>query len=159
MVRAKLIAEALDFAESASGLLGVTRIALLGSLATAKLDPKDVDLLVTVANDVNLAPLAALGRRLKGHAQAFNHGADIFLADPAGNYVGRTCSWKDCRPGVRLRCDARHCGRRAYLHDDLAAIKLSRSLIAAPPVELWPSIVHRVPLPPDLEQALAARRT
>ena len=59
MVRAKLIAEALDFAESASGLPGVTRIALLGSLATAKLDPKDVDLLVTVADGANLAPVAA----------------------------------------------------------------------------------------------------
>jgi hypothetical protein len=136
----------------------VTRIALLGSLTTSKPDPKDADLLVTVADEADLAPLAALGRKLQGHAQSLNRGADIFLADPAGNYLGRTCRWKDCRPGLRLNRDALHCGRRAYLHDDLAAVELPRSLTAAPPVELWSAIVVRVPIPADLEQALAGLR-
>ena len=67
-VRAMLIAEALAFAKAASRLPGVIRIALLGSLTTPEPDPKNADLLVTVADDMDLAPLAALGRRLKGRA-------------------------------------------------------------------------------------------
>jgi len=136
-------------------LPGVTRIALLGSLTTAKPAPKDADLLVTVTDEADLAPLAALGRKLQGHAQSLNRGADVFLADPAGHYLGRLCPWKDCRPGLRRSCDALHCGRRAYLHDDLATIALPQSLTAAPPVELWPAVVVHVPIPADLEQALA----
>lgn len=128
--RARLIAEALAFARAASRLPGVTRIALLGSLTTEKPNPKDVDLLVTVADG----------------------------ADPAANYLGRTCPWKDCRPGLRLRCDALHCGRRAFLHDDLATVELPRRLVAAPPVELWPAIVVRAPIPADLERSLAELR-
>jgi hypothetical protein len=136
-------------------LPGVTRIALLGSLTTAKPDPQDADLLVTVADEADLAPLAALGRKLQGHAQSLNWGADVFLADPAGHYRGRLCLGKDCRPGLRLRCDALHCGRQAYFHDDLATVELPQSLTIAPPVELWPAVVVHVPIPADLEQALA----
>jgi hypothetical protein len=136
-------------------LPGVTRIALLGSLTTAKPAPKDADLLVTVADEADLAPLAALGRKLQGHAQSLNRGADVFLADPGGHYLGRLCLWKDCRPGLRLRCDALHCGGRAYLHDDLAAVELPQSLTTAPPVALWSAVVVHVPIPADLEQALA----
>lgn len=154
-VRLRLIAEALAFARSASQLPGVSRVALVGSLTTGKPDPKDADLLVTVDDAMDLTPLAALGRKLSGRAQSLSRGADIFLADPAGNYLGRICRWRDCRPGVRQRCDALHCGRRQYLHDDLATIRLSVSLIAAPPVEIWPSLVARVPLPADLALALA----
>ena len=153
-VRGLLIAEALAFAQTASRLPGVIRIALLGSLTASEPDPKDADLLVTVADDMELAALAALGRRLQGRAQNRNRGADVFLADPQGNYLGRTCPWRECRPGLRQSCDALHCGRRPHLHDDLAAIKLAQSLIAAPPVELWPKLTVRVKLPDDLEQAL-----
>lgn len=154
--RELLIGEALSFARAARQLPGVIRIALLGSLTTPEPDPKDADLLVTVANDADLVPLAALGRRLMGHAQNRNLGADVFLADPDGNYLGRTCPWRECRPDKRQSCDALHCGHRAYLHDDLASIKLSRSLIAAPPVELWPALKVRGKIPTDLESALAA---
>jgi len=55
-------------------------------------------------------PLATLGRKLQGHAQSFARGGDVFLADPQGHYLGRTCPWKRCGPGIRLRCDALHCG-------------------------------------------------
>ena len=51
-------------------------------------------------------------------AQSQN-GGDIFLAGPKGNYLGRTCHWKNCGPGIRMSCDALHCGQRHYLHDDL----------------------------------------
>jgi hypothetical protein len=74
----------------------------------------------------------------------------------AGGYIGRTCRWKDCRPGVRQSGDARHCGRRAHLHDDLDALTLSASVIAVPPVTLWPVVERRQQLPPDLETCIAA---
>lgn len=153
--RSKLIAETIAFARKAGQLRGVLRIALVGSLTTSKPDPKDADLLVIVTDDADLAPLATLGCKLKGRAQSLNRGADIFLADPRGNYLGRTCHWKECGPGIRASCDALHCGRRHYLHDDLADVQFGRSLILAPPVELWPAPVARIPLPEDLRQALA----
>jgi len=152
--RARLIVEALAFVQAARQLPGVTRIALIGSLATDEPEPKDADLLVTVADDMNLTPLATLGRKIQGHAQSFNRGADVFLADPRGNYLGRTCPWKQCGPGIRAGCDALHCGRRPYLHDDLETICLSKDVIMAPPIELWPQVVARVAAPEDLEQAL-----
>jgi predicted nucleotidyltransferase len=92
--RARLIAEVRPFVHAASRLPGVLRIALIGSLATDEPDPKDVDMLVTVTDDADFAPLAKLGRKLEGHAQGFNRGGEVFLADPQGNYLGRTCPWK-----------------------------------------------------------------
>ncbi len=153
-IRAYLIAEALKFTLAASKLPGVIRIALIGSLTTNKKEPKDADLLVTVTDETDLEPLARIGRRLQGHAQNINRGGEVFLADPSGNYIGRICHWKVCEFGIRMRCDALHCGRREYLHDDLKAIKLSSSLIAAPPLELWPEVIIRVPIPQDVEQSL-----
>jgi hypothetical protein len=79
-----------------------------------------------------------LGRKLQGHAQNFGRGGDVFLADRQHRYLGRTCPWKQCGPGIRASCDALHCGRRPYLHDDLETIKLPPNLIASPPLELWP---------------------
>ena len=144
------------FVGSVRQLAGVRRIALLGSIVTAKPDPKDIDILVVVADDADLAPLATCSRRLQGHAQSVNRGADVFLADERGAYIGRTCRWKDCRPGVRQACDALHCGRRTYLHDDLAAIRLNRDVVLSPPVTLWPSVERRGQLPPDVEEMVAA---
>ena len=63
-------------------------------------------------------------------------------------------SWKKCGPGIRLSCDALHCGQRHYLHDDLDAIKLQPALIQAPPIELWPAVVTRVAAPADVEELL-----
>jgi len=154
--RALLIAEVLAFVRAARQLPGVVRIALIGSLTTEEPDPKDADVLVTVTDDADLKPLATLGRKLAGHAQGFRRGGDVFLADPRGNYLGRTCPWRRCGPGIRATCDALHCGRRPYLHDDWEAIRLDETLIAAPPIELWPEIVHRAPIPDDIEQELIA---
>ena len=154
--RTRLIVEVLTFVRAASQLPDVLRVALIGSLTTDEPDPKDADVLVTVADDADLEPLATLGRKLAGHAQGFNRGGDVFLANPRGDYLGRTCPWRDCRPGIRLSCDALHCGQRPYLHDDLATIKLDKHLIAAPPLELWPQVVARVPVPQDVEQGLIA---
>ncbi len=154
--RTRLIAEVLAFVRVARQLPGVTRIALIGSLTTEESEPKDADLLVTVTDDADLAPLATLGRKLQGHAQGFNRGGEVFLADPEDNYLGRTCPWKQCAPGIRMSCDALHCGKRHYLHDDLETIRLAKELIVAPPIVLWPQIAARVPIPADVEQGLTA---
>jgi len=154
-VRAQLLDGVLGFVRSAVKLIGVRRIALVGSIVTDRTDPKDVDLLVSVADGADLAPLAALARRLKGRAQSMNRGADVFLADERGNYLGRACSWKTCQAGVRASCDAQHCGRRAYLHDDLATVRLSEALVSAPPLELWPVVVRRCAVPADVELLVA----
>src|SRR5438874_4869990 len=128
-VRDRLLVGVRAFVQAARQLPGVTRLALIGSLTTTKPHPKDADLLVTVTDTADLARLAALARKLQGHAQRFNHGGDVFLADPHGRYLGRTCPWKECAPGLRMRCDARHCGQRQFLHDDVSTITLSAALI------------------------------
>lgn len=153
-IRYFLLTEVLRFVKYAATCRGVRRVAVVGSLARDKHDPKDADVLVIVDDDADLTPLAAAGRRLKGRAQSRNKGADIFLADPSGNYIGRTCHWRECRPGIRASCDARHCGRRAFLHDDLDDVTLDGALITAPPLELWPAVVRRVELPRDVELQL-----
>ena len=161
-LREFLLKGVLRFTMTVGGLPGVSRIALMGSLATHKVAPKDADVLVTVAPDSNLDRLAKAGRTLKGYAQTRNSGADIFLADPEGQYIGRICHWRECRPGIRLACQARRCGQREFLNDDLQIVNLPSTLVSAPPVEIWPIVVRRVAIPADVErlllQPLLARR-
>lgn len=144
------------FVQSASQVVGVRQIALVGSIVTARPDPKDIDVLVVVADDADLARLATCARRLQGHAQSFNRGADVFLTDERGRHLGRTCGWTDCRPGVRLPCDAEHCGRRPYLHDDLETLRFDENVVRTPPVTLWPRVERRCTLPTDVEEVVAA---
>src|SRR5262245_28206783 len=156
-IRAFLLAEVLHFVERARICPGVRRIALVGSLASDKEDPKDADVLVTIDDDADLTALATAGRKLKGRAQSRNKGADIFLADPSGHYIGRTCHWRECYPGIRASCHARNCGHRAFLHDDLGVVMLDAALIKEPPLELWPAVVRRGQLPRDVETQLVQR--
>jgi hypothetical protein len=149
-VRAFLIAEAFRFIAAISSMSGIERVALVGSLTTDKPDPKDADLLVTVADDLDLTAIATESRRLQGRAQTKNRGADIFLANTAGQYIGRICHWRECAPGIRISCDARHCGRRMYLHDDLDAVSLSSQLITNPPIIVWPRVEYGGKIPADL---------
>ncbi len=150
--RRPLLLAVRSFVQAARDCPGVLRIALVGSLTTAKAMPKDADVLVTIDGAMDLAKLARAGRRLKGNAQTINLGADIFLADDGGRYLGRICHYRECRP--RRACLAEHCGRRDYLNDDLHVVTLSNELLAAPPIELWPNIVRRVMVPPDVEAIL-----
>jgi hypothetical protein len=124
--RRPLLLGAYSFVRAARLCPGVLRIALLGSLATAKAVPKDVDLLVTIERAVDLAQLARAGRRLQGLAQTINLGADIFLADTAGRYLGRICHYRE----PRVACHAQHCGLRTHLNDDLHRVTLSKDLTA-----------------------------
>src|SRR5258705_10481538 len=132
-----------------------TVVALLGSITTNKQNPKDIDFLVVVDDEVDLEPLARLGRKIKGRAQQTNRGADIFLADAQGKYIGRTCSWKTCGPGKRRWCDALNCGKRPYLHDDLETVSVSDETVRTA-LELCLSVVQRVGLPEVLDRTLNA---
>lgn len=143
------------FLESVRKLEGIRRISVLGSIVTAKPNPKDIDVLVVVADQIDLAPLATYSRQLKGRVQSINRGADVFLADERGNYIGRICHWKNCRPGIRMACKALNCGRRPYLYDDLAVVKLNEELVQHPPLTLWPGLEVRCPLPEDVEDWIA----
>lgn len=157
-LRAKLLGFVSEFVMHARRVDGVERIALLGSIVTPKRNPKDVDVLVTIADACDLTRLAALSRRLQGRAQGLNRGADVFLASPAGEYLGRTCHWRECRPGLRASCDAMHCGTRPHLHDDLGTIVLPSELVREPPVEVYPAVVVRVSLPDDVALWLQSHR-
>ncbi len=155
VIREQMLAGVLEFVRAVTPLSGVRRIALIGSIVTAKPTPKDVDLLVTVTDDADLAPLAQCARRLQGRLQEMNHWADVFLVDERGQYLGRTCTWRDCRPGIRASCDALQCGRRPHLHDDLGDVRLDQALITSPPVEIWPTVLRRSTVPTDVEALLA----
>jgi hypothetical protein len=133
---------------------GVLRIALIGSLLSRKPDPKDTDLLVTVSDDADLAPIAGAARRLKGHLQSINRGADVFVANPQEDYLGRLCPWRRCAPGVRRSCEALHCGRRPFLYDDQQVLRLAVELVRHPPVEVFPETIRRGPIPEDVEAIL-----
>ncbi|MGD0025824.1 MAG: hypothetical protein ABSC37_14595 [Xanthobacteraceae bacterium] len=126
----------------------------MGSLTTTKAIPKDADVLVVIDDAVDFHRLASAGRRLKGTAQNINLGADIFLADESGRYLGRVCHYRECH--ARAACHAQHCGRRDHLNDDLHVVTLPPEVIAAPPVELWPAVVRRVSVPADVEALLLA---
>jgi hypothetical protein len=154
-VRTQLLIATVPFVLAASAIQGVKRVALIGSLATTKADPKDVDLLLTVEETMDLEELATAGRKLRGRVTALTHanlGADLFLASPRHRYLGRLCQHKECF--YRVSCEAAHCARRPYLRDDLHSVTLERALVVAPPLDLWPTIIARVAVPPDVEQHL-----
>ncbi len=155
-MRERLLQEMLPIVRSVRKVPGVVRIAVIGSMATDTPLPRDADLLVTVTDDANLGPLAKLGRRWRSHVQSLHCSGDIFLADTHDTYLGRTCPWRECGTVEIPQCDARHCGERRYLHDDLATIKLPRSVVAEPPIELWPELLPRGVVPADVEELLLA---
>lgn len=110
-------------------------------------------MLISIERNADIAKLAALGRKLKGQGQNLNLGADIFLASADGEYLGRTCSYRECHP--RVSCRGSSCGAGKYLCDDLRVVTLSPSLIAEPPLELWPQRVARSELPADTASLLS----
>jgi len=151
--RAHLLKAVLAFVRAARSCPGVLRIALV-ALVTDKPIPKDADVLVSIDADMDLESLARIGRRLKGAGQTINLGADVFLADETGRYIGRICHYRECH--TRVLCRALHCGKRQHLNDDLQIVTLSPLLIAAPPIDLWPRIARRVAVPADTEELLLA---
>lgn len=149
-IRCFLITESFRFIDKAVTFPGIRRVALLGSIITPKVNPKDVDILITIDNDIDLTALATAARRLKGILQGKNEEADIFLANPSDEYIGRICHWKSCGPQFRSTCDAWNCGVRHYLHDDFDDIRLNAHLVKEPPLEIWPTIIYRQKIAEDL---------
>jgi len=152
--RESLLQAVLRFVLEARNYHSTHRIALIGSLTTSKPLPKDADVLVTIEDGVDLGPLAAAGRRLQGSAQQINLGADIFLADTEGRYLGRICHYRKCHP--RVQCRAQHCGQRERLNDDLGVVTLSRKTIETPAVILWPRVAANTPVAEDVKAFLLA---
>ncbi len=154
-LRVFLIAAAFRFIDRVIAISGVSRIAMVGSLISSRPDPKDVDLLITIDDEADLTALATAARQLKGVTQTKNKGADVFLANPAGQYIGRICHWRRCGPGIRAACDAQNCGQRRYLHDDFDDVTLDPFLVKEPPLEIWPKVVYRQSVARDLLPFLA----
>ncbi len=142
-----------EFVRFAKQIKGVQRISLIGSICTGRNDPKDIDFVVEISDDVDLERLAARGRRLKGRAQQANRGADIFLVRD-GRYIGRVCRYRECFP--RRACQALHCGKTPHLNDDFATLQLQRSVFEAPAVTIWPELQRRAELPEDVQAFLGA---
>lgn len=155
--RDRLIVLVFEFLKECIKINGISRISIIGSLATTKEHPKDADILLNIADDLELKYLAKISRRLQGKTGELNSGADIFVADLNNKYLGRICHWKDCRFGVRQRCDALNCGKRQYLHDDLNTITLKKELIDYPPLEIYPNLIKRIEVPNDLEDGLISK--
>jgi len=151
-IRGYLLDALVEFIRAAAKVQGVARIAVIGSLTTDKPSPKDADVLVTIADRADLEALSRLGRKLKGAAQARNLGADIFLASTSGDYIGRTCSYRECHP--RVACFGSECGSGRWICRDLDNLRLPRHLVAEPPVEVWPQVVVRAVLPADTGRVL-----
>jgi len=147
-----LLHEVRRFCSIASKIPGVEKISLVGSLTTNKNNPKDADLVVVVSKNIDWEKLATAGRKIKGKAQSRNLGADIFLTDENGRYLGRTCSWRECH--VRVACRGNQCHLGTYLCDDLQVVNLDENLVLQPPLDLWPNIVQRDKLPNDVEAVL-----
>lgn len=154
--RNDLLRAVLRFVRAARRISGVRRIALLGSLTTDKAIPKDVDLLVEMSDEKSLSQLAKVKRQLSGLTMQTGDscGADVFLCNSEGGYLGRICHWKECRPGIRASCHAEHCGQRQFLCDDLQVVTLDRKLLVSPPLDLWPRIIERSDLPDDVRKEL-----
>lgn len=103
-IRAHLLAGALLFVQAAGALPGVSRIALIGSLTTSKASPKDIDLLVTVADDADLTQLAALGEKLFWQRPTLAGYEELRAPAQAQR------RWDDLRGGIlrRLARDGQH---------------------------------------------------
>ena len=147
-----LLRETRRFIKSASQLAGIRRIALIGSLVTNKESPKDTDLLVTIDESADIESLATLGRKLKGHCQSHNSGADIFLCDTEGTYLGRTCSYVECHP--RVACRGTQCHTGSKICNDYGEVRLGENLIETPPLVLWPAVQRQVDVPIGVEATL-----
>lgn len=141
-IREPLLQAVLQFVRAARHRPEVQRIALIGSLTSDKPEPKDADVLVTLISLDHLADFAELGRKLKGATQRHNRGADIFLCSSSYQYLGRTCSFRECHP--RRACTGLHCHAGGHLNDDHYIVTLASDLMRHPPIELWPNPGSRI---------------
>jgi hypothetical protein len=152
--RGELLECGFRFVREASRVPGVLRISMVGSLCTNKPRPKDIDFLVRVEPGCDLAELARVGRRMNGNGIPGSPGADVFIEEE-GRYLGRACKFREwwqrvsCQPGFCIM-------DRPFLCAVDDELMLDAALVAEPPLTLWPEVVARVKLPPDVQKFVDA---
>jgi len=150
--RAELLAAVRWFLERIPEVPGVERVELVGSLATDKPDPKDLDLLVTVGAGADLTELAALGRKVLGRRKTGTWGADLFVVED-GRCLGRTCNYREPHP--RVRCGRCRCvPERPFLCDTSGAFTVDVGALTGSGVLLWPQFQAAKDVPGDVVAAL-----
>ncbi len=153
--RGALLLAAAAFLEKARGFEEVLQVALIGSLSTNKTNPKDLDLMVTVAPGCDLKRLAKPGRQTQGRVQRGHLGVDIFLVE-IGKYLGRACSYRE--PHSRMLCTQRRLScdlDRCFLCHTSGSFVLKKTVVEDPPIVLHPAYSARVEVPDDVRRLLA----
>lgn len=152
-IRAAFILNALEFSEKISRLEGVRRIAIVREITTPMKNPEILCLVVTVSEGAPIKPIADAGRALKGRIGSLSGstGADVFLASETHEYLGRTCSYRECRP--RAACRGSQC-YGTFINNDFHVFTLDKEVIQSPPVEVFPQVAIRGHIPDDLRRAL-----
>jgi hypothetical protein len=148
--RGALLLAAKWFVDRAKNLEPVKQIALVGSICTDKRNPKDIDIVLTIAAGADIAPLSKLKRQMQGRIQRGLLGADVFLVEE-GQYIGRPCRFREPHPRVACaHADLRCSLDRAFLCDTSATFTLKDKLLASPPIVLYPEFQTNVSVPADV---------
>jgi len=149
--RGALLLAAKWFFNRATKLESVTRIALIGSICTDKKNPKDIDILLTIAPAADIAPISKLKRQMSGRIQRGLLGADIFLAEE-GSYIGRPCRFREPHPRVGCAQDGLRCDfNRPFLCDTSCSFELKKEVITSPPIILYPRLLTAGKIPADVQ--------
>ena len=118
---------------------------------TNKPIPKDADVLVTIDDTTDLTGLARAGRRLKGLLKPST------LA-PTSSSLMRLGVTSDAFASIASAIRAWHASPSiadaAPTSTMTHVVTLSKELLAAPPIDLWPDVVRRLKVPPDVDALL-----
>ena len=145
--RRALLLAVCSFVRAARICPGVLRIALMGSLVTNKPIPKDADVLVTIDDTTDLTGLARAASAPQGVCS--NHQPSSLMrlgvtSDAFASIASAIRAWH-ASPSI---ADAAPTSTMTHV------VTLSKELLAAPPIDLWPDVVPRVKVPPDVEALL-----
>ena len=139
------------FVEEIKQLDGIIRVALIGSICTNQEKPKDIDILITIREGMDIKGIATLKRKLSGRIQRGSLGADVFLVEN-GQYIGRPCNYRE--PWVRVSCaeDKNVCHiDRPFLCDTSRNFQLGKEVVKNPPIILWPEVTANIAIPHDIK--------
>ena len=145
--RRALLLAVCSFVRAARICPGVLRIALIGSLVTNKPIPKDADVLVTIDDTTDLTGLARAASAPQGVCS--NHQPSSLMrlgvtSDAFASIASAIRAWH-ASPSI---ADAAPTSTMTHV------VTLSKELLAAPPIDLWPDVVRRLKVPPDVEALL-----
>ena len=145
--RRALLLAVCSFVRAARICPGVRRIALMGSLVTNKPIPKDADVLVTIDDTTDLTGLARAASAPQGVCS--NHQPSSLMrlgvtSDAFASIASAIRAWH-ASPSI---ADAAPTSTMTHV------VTLSKELLAAPPIDLWPDVVRRLKVPPDVDALL-----